>query len=184
MAVRQQYRINRVSTGSSLVELLIAVTLSGIVMVTLGASLSEQMRLSTTSQNQLIAGTLAREVVERVRATPFAELPPVGSIQEIRIASGDTKDTGVYDLSRPILARPLQIDAENFSWRHPDPNYPIPLTRFPGRVTLQMGGEAQSPSGPIPETKTATVSVTWTEGAPKQLQLKAIICRYGIQMER
>lgn len=168
----------------SLIELMVAVAISGIVLVSLGASLSEQMRLATKSQKQLLAVQLARQMVERVRATPFDDLPMAGITKEVRVASGDLNDSGVYDSLVPILYRPLQVDAVNFSWRSPDSSNPMPISKFPGKVYLTMGTAASGPYGPIPNTKTATVLVTWSEDMPKQFELKFVICKQGIQSER
>lgn len=184
---RKRFRRVRRECGASLVELMVAIMISGIIMVALGSSLSEQMRLGTKTQNQLIAAELARVMVERIRSTPYEKLPSDNITRAIRIASGDMTDTNVYDMSNPIVSRPLQIDATAFQYRSPNASNPMPISKFPGQVTVSFGGAADGPFGQVQQTKTANVLVSWNEAgqsSPKQIELKVTVCKHGIQADR
>lgn len=187
MILRKRSRLGRRERGASLVELMVAIMISGIIMVALGSSLSEQMRLGTKTQNQLVAAELARVMVERIRSTPYDDLPSDFITRSVRIASGNTKDTNVYDASKKIVDRPLQIDAINQQYRTPDPLNPMPISMFPGQVTLTMGGAASGPFGEVKDTRTADVLVTWNEPGQtgtKEIKLKVIVCRHGLQVDK
>lgn len=174
----------RSRSGASLVELMVAISISGIVLVGLGSSMSEQLRLSAKSQKQLLAVAIARQMVERVRATPFDKLPSDGLQKEVRVASGDPTDSGVYDSTNKLFDRPLQIDGLNLVWLSPDPSNPMPVSKFGGKVYLTIGPGPSGPYGEVEGTKTANILVTWNEDMPQEYRLRAIICKYGIQSER
>ncbi len=161
--------------------MLVAVTISGFLAVCLGASLSEQLRLSSTSQNQLLAAALADQAVERVRATPFSQLQ-VGSYP-IQVASADSQSTFVAVSTDPMFLRPLQVDGANFTYLTGNTGNNMPTSKFTGTVELSIG------SGPenIDSLRTINVLVSWAEsgasanGAKKTYQLTSLVCRDGIQ---
>lgn len=173
----------RSSKAISLIETMVAVALTGIVLGVLGTSLAQLMALQSTSQNRLIAGILAKEVVERLRATPFDSLPPAGVTMSVRVARGDLNDSNVYNPTIPTVNNALQIDTSKFQYLTTESSG-LPVTKFPGQVFLTMGSEAVCPFGTLQNTRTATVLVTWNESEPKQLELKVILSKYGIQVEK
>lgn len=182
---RKRFRRVRRECGASLVELMVAIMISGIIMVALGSSLSEQMRLGTKTQNQLVAAELAKTLSERIRATKFDDLPTYLTPQNVRIAAGDLNDTHSY--TGEILSRPLQIDGQLLQYKSPSSDNPMPISKFPGEVTLTLGGMADGPSGPLDDTRKATILVTWMEPGQsdsKRLELKMILYRNGIQVDR
>ena len=161
--------------------------ISAIIMVALGSSLSEQMRLGTKTQNQLVAAELARVLVDRIRSTPFDKLDADSIAKPVRIAKGDVNDSNVYDVAKPLFDRALQVDASELQYRSMDSSNPLPISKFPGTVMLTIGDRVVGPFGPVSETKTATIQILWSEpgqAGSKQLDLKLILCRHGIQADR
>ncbi|HEY9731284.1 MAG TPA: hypothetical protein V6C89_05195 [Drouetiella sp.] len=53
--------------GIQLVEMLVAVGLSGIFVVLLSGMLSQTLSLSTASQNQIVAGAIADQIIELIQ---------------------------------------------------------------------------------------------------------------------
>jgi hypothetical protein len=64
----------RSARGIQLLEMVIAVGLSGIFVVLLTGMLSQTLSLSTSSQNQIIAGAIADQLAEQIQSGNF--VPP------------------------------------------------------------------------------------------------------------
>lgn len=140
----------RRQNGSYLIELLVALAISGFLAVALSASLSEQMRVTTGAENQLKAAEVANQVIERIRESSLP-LPNYGSY-DIPIDSDDAYGGQFFQ------TRPLCFDMSKF-------NYPnIIGDQFIGNgpnghavVTATI-----SP-GSTDTTTLLTVSVAWIE---------------------
>ncbi len=134
--------------GSYLIELLVALAISGFLAVALAASLSEQMRVTTSTDNQLKAAELAQEVIERFRQTSQT-LPPSGTYP-IQVNSDDGVVVGPYWFQR----RPLMMDRTNLD--------------YPGSLVSSNSSNVQTvvvtlTPGTTATTTLVTVTVTWTE---------------------
>ncbi|CAN5705926.1 hypothetical protein BH10CYA1_BH10CYA1_05940 [soil metagenome] len=138
----------RNQTGSYLIELLVALAISGFLAVALAASLSEQMRVTTGADNQMQAAELAQEVIERFRQTSRS-LPPPGTYP-IQVNSDDGVGSGSYWFQN----RPLSLDRTNLD--------------YPGFLGASNSSNVQTVSvtlapGVTPTTTLITVTVSWTE---------------------
>lgn len=145
----QKVSRQRSESGSYLIELLVALAISGFLAVALASSLSEQMRASSSTERQAKAAQLAQETLERFRQTTQS-LPPYGTYP-IQVNSDDGVTVGPYWFQ----SRPLSVD-------HTALNYPGYL----GSTTsngVQSVIATLSP-GVTSSTSLITVTVTWTEG--------------------
>ncbi len=172
-------RSGRRQNGSYLIELLVALAISGLLAVALGASVCQTKGISNRSENNLMASLITQQVFERLRSTPFDSLPALGIAHNVRVNLGDTTDSTVYESNSPILNRALLIDGTNLQWLGYSSSQPIPQYKFRGDVVLQLR------DGPVPSvTKTATVTVSWSDSsasAPHSLQVSRVLSRYGVQ---
>lgn len=157
--------------GVSLVELLVALTISGFLAICLSESLSAQIRMSTMTQSRLLSAQLAKSAIDRLRVTDFNDLPSALQTYSIRISSDSPNNP-----SFKVLNRPLQIDSTNLLWAHFDTSNLKPGSTFNGTVQIQI-------SDLMADTKMVQVTVTWREpGASedKTYILHSIIHKYGI----
>ncbi len=167
---KSRYRKAR-HNGVSLVELLVALTISGFLAICLSDSLSAQIRMSTMTQSRLLAAQLAKSAIDRLRVTDFNDLPLASQTYQVRISSDDLNNP-----SFKVLNRPLQIDSSNLLWAHFDASNLKPGSSFKGTVQIQI-------SDLMTDTKMVQVTVTWREpGASedKSYILNSIIHKYGI----
>lgn len=171
--------------GSYLIELLVALAISGMLAAVMGSSVSQTKSISNRTENGLVATMIAQQVFERLRSVPFDNLPSVGTPHAIRVNLGDSSDPTSYEANQPMLGRPLMIDGTNLLWLVGDPSSPIPSYKFRGSVNLQII-DGPVAGGVAPVTKTATVTVTWednTANAPHSVQITRMLSRFGIQRD-
>lgn len=99
----------RTQVGIQLVEMVIAVALSGVFVVLLTGMLAQTMSLSVASQNQIIAGAIADELVEQIQSgyltsgvsVSFPESATTGRLQlDPANESYGTFLNGTFDPSR------------------------------------------------------------------------------------
>lgn len=157
--------------GVSLVELLVALTISGFLAICLSESLSAQIRMSTMTQSRLIAGQLAKSLVDRLRAAEFSELPSSYQTYSVRVSSDDPTNP-TYQL----LNRPLQVDSVNLQWAHLSASNLKPGSTFQGTVQISIADS-------MLDTKTVQITITWREpggSEDKTYTLSTLIHRYGI----
>lgn len=159
----------RSQSGSYLIELLVALAISGFLAVALASSLSEQMRASTTTERQTKAAQLAQEVLERFRQTA-QNLPPYGTYP-IQVNSDDGVVVGPYWFQK----RPLSVDHTNLD--------------YPGYLGSTTSNGVQSVNATLSQGLTAstsliTVTVTWVEGtATKSAAFSATLSKTPIASE-
>lgn len=167
----------RTANGAYLIELLFAILIAGFLTAILGNSLSEIMRLTTKTDRTMLAYAIAQEVIDRVRATPYSEIP-IGETQ-IQINSPDTDSTPASGLT-PIAKRPLQIDTVNLKWGNLSNSGGLPNYRFAGSVKLIVA------THPEILAKTALVSVEWTDSENNaqmpthKVQAGTLVSPYGL----
>lgn len=147
--VHQPHKKSRDANGSYLIELLMALAISGFLAVALAASLSEQLRTSTGADNQVAAAEMAHVVIERFRQTSKS-LPPFGKYQ-IPVTNSDGVTGSLW-----FQARPLRIDRANLDY----PGVPEPSENSPTPVVF-----ATLAPGPTATTSLLTVDVSWMESA-------------------
>ncbi len=168
--------------GSYLIELLVALAISGLLAVARGTSVAQTKGISNRTENGLLATLMAQQVLDRVRNTAFDELPNSGVTHHVRVNLGDPDDTQTYEANQPLLNRPLLIDGVNLKWQSAAAS--IPMYKFRGTVDLVLKDGPIDSVGPAPVSKTATVTVMWSDSAanaPHVVQLVRMIYRYGNQ---
>jgi type II secretory pathway pseudopilin PulG len=173
----------RNQNGSYLIELLMALAISGMLAVALGNSVCQTKGISNRSENSLYASLMAEEILERLRSTPFDSLPSSGVSHNVRVNYGDSTDSTTYETTPPMLNRPLLIDGSNLQWLV-NSGTNLPTYHFKGTAQILIKDGPLTSSGPGPVTKTATVTVTWSDGdatGPHVLTLSRMLSRFGIQ---
>ncbi|MCA0312825.1 MAG: hypothetical protein LCH63_03170 [Candidatus Melainabacteria bacterium] len=159
----------RAAKGAFLIEVLVAVAICGIVLVCMGNSISELLRLSVTTQNRYAASSLCQSVIERLRAAPVSGLN-YDQLYKMQISSNDPRAIPPNSL----LGRYLQIDYNNFVWSGTS------LPEFKGEVTVKV-----SPYLLVENLDIAEVRATWSDSSsPNQeneYKLTALIAKRGIR---
>lgn len=166
-------RSKRSRSGMQLIELVFAVGLSGFLTAVLGASIAQLVRQATVTQNQLVASTIAQEVLDRLRATKFDNLSTVPPGQQDVVVNADISSP----TSDVTLHRPLMIDAKNLTWKGSSGVGQIPTNQFRGKVQITVSDFPDAG-----DTKTIDVTVTWSDssGSGHSLTRHAIIHRFGV----
>jgi hypothetical protein len=149
----------RAAGGQSLVEMAIAIGLSGFLVLMLSGMLSQTMLLSTTSQNELIAAQAAEELLENARVMTYSQITnlistsvitPGQSINFIVNANGTTSQTQLRPTSMPV-----QLDLTNATTVYGEVNPSSSslvntATRWvPGFGNYFLGTATETVTGPI-----------------------------------
>lgn len=157
----------RTTCGSYLVELLVALAVSGFLAAVMGASLSETMQTSSGAQNQLMAADIAQELIDRVRNTAFGNLPPNGTY----LAHTDSDD-GVIVGPYSFQQEPTLMDVANLTWTNRTLN-----NRFRGTANVVLA------DGPTSDTRRVTVTIAWREqSATRTYSQSTIIASSGVHI--
>lgn len=172
----REIRTRRVK-GSSLVELIVAVGISGLLIACLSQSLAELYRLSYVSQNQILAPLLAEQVLERVRSTSFNALQSGVFPIQVKLPDNNLENNS----SQPLYLRPLQYDANQYVYGSESAIKSIE-SKFNGKITLSIQPNVDG----IAELKRVSISVVWSEGIhseTKKYDLVAYVCRDALQWD-
>ncbi len=156
---RLRRAIVRSKRGAYLIELLVALAISGFLAVALAASLSEQMRVTTGAENQVKAAEVAQQVIDRIRESN--QTLPHG-IYPIQLDSDDGVGIGTQWFQK----RPLNYDLNSFSYPNmigADSSQPADQFVGPGLNGRATVTAVLAPSTPA-TTSLLTVTVTWSEG--------------------
>lgn len=169
----------RTARGAYLLELLVAISVSGVMALALTTSITEGMRSTQASQNQVSATWLAKEAMERIKGSASVDdnethyfsntsgvlSVPNGTDVQFRLTSLDGPPPA-YD----FLQRPLLIDFETLKWKSSDMSGEIP-GRFRGTVKAKF--DYRNDGG-----RNVTVTVSWLQSNStenKSFVLKGII---------
>jgi type II secretory pathway pseudopilin PulG len=156
----------RTARGSYLLEMLVAIGISGFLAVIMSMSLASTMRTSTSTDNQVVAATLAQGVVEHLRNQSWSTWPPVPYSSQLPVYSNDGVPANTY------FPTPLLMDLSADTWSQGSTT-----NRFNGTVFLTLA------QGPTNTTDLATVTVKWNEvNAQKQYVLNSVVSQYGFHM--
>lgn len=169
----------RLNSGAMLVELMVALVIAGLFMVSLTASLTELMRVSSQSQNNIIGVQIANNIFERVRATSFDRLGAINSDLVVnRLFEPNSEfEPIIQDPANPLLTVPLMIDATGKLWVGPSGS-PVSKVQAKAHLTiLPVAGDFDS--------KVANVQVSWKTpgGGIKAYSTSTFIHRYGMVFE-
>lgn len=167
---------HRSNKGLQLIELLAALFIAGFLAVILSSSLSEVIRLTTATDRTLLATTAAQEIIDRIRATPFDELPVDGTY-EVQVNLGDSSEISVSPTGGFIAQRPAMLDGTKLTWNASGPSGDLPPNRFQGNITITLSDTA------VPDTKRVIVIVRWsdsTRNGVRQYEAATVVARHGI----
>lgn len=163
----------RTKFGAHLIELLAAILIAGLLAVVLSSSLSEVIRLNTESNMNLLAITAAQEVIERVRSTPYDEVPIAGDY-EVQVNLGGSESSTASPTGGAITQKPTMLDGTKLVWLASSSG-DLPANRFKGRIKLSLSELS------IPNTKRLLVTAIWNiSGVTKQYQTGTVITKNGI----
>jgi type IV pilus assembly protein PilV len=98
VGVHHASRRRRAEDGVTLIELLVALLVLGVVMTGLVAVTISTLRVTVVNDTRTVASNLAQAELERVRALPFAELADVGRVEETRDGFEIVRDTSWVEL--------------------------------------------------------------------------------------
>jgi hypothetical protein len=103
---RGKQLVTREASGQALVEMAVAIGLSGFLVLMLSGMLSQTMLVSTASQNELIAAYAAEELLENARVMTYDEITnfiPLGQpISFVVNATGTASQTQLRPTSMPV----------------------------------------------------------------------------------
>jgi type II secretory pathway pseudopilin PulG len=106
----------RNENGQALVEMLIAIGLSGVLVLMLSGMLSQTLLVSTVSQNELIAAQAAEELLENARTMTYTEISNLISQSYITVGQPMTFVVNLTQTAQPLLIirqAPVQLDLTN-----------------------------------------------------------------------
>lgn len=168
-------RKNRSNSGQQLIEVIVAVAMSGVLAVMMGASLAQLMATSSMSENQLKAEDVAQELLDRIRRTPYGLISGTTNTYTVQMYSDDGV---VPNAAMPFQSTPLLCDVSQYTWsnaslanrfRGPGPNGYATAT-----ANLQPYSSAHSATQ-------ATITVTWAENqSVRSFVLASVISNDGI----
>lgn len=113
--------------GFSLIELIIAMSIISVVMISLSYSVAQSMKVYSYSEQRQTAAALAGQVLEEVRALPFAVVAAGMSTSDIAaVQSSSAPDSDISGSSAPYTFEPNgeQIVSGSTSSNPPAPLYP------------------------------------------------------------
>lgn len=164
--LRPAKRNLRTANGAYLLELLVAMFVSGMMAAALMTSITQGMSASRKSQNQVIATWLAKEAFERIRMSAaqnqsdpqhkwfntFGALDvPNNTEVQFKVNSSDIVSVSPYDFAQ----RPLLLDLDNLKWINKAGEEQTP-TSFEGSVKAAF-------TDTINNGKNIEVTIAWKE---------------------
>ena len=156
---------------------------SSMLAAALVANLADTERFSGSGQNQIIATAIAQEQIDNTRNALYNSLT-AGTYTDFLVNRTTIGQAGSVLNPRPLL---LDLINQNYSFVNPDSTSVLQqyTNLFSGTVTEQIVDNGTS--GPLANTKTVVVTVTWNEGgttgtggSTKSLSLSTLVAAYGI----
>jgi type II secretory pathway pseudopilin PulG len=168
-------RKTRSSSGQQLVEVIVAVAMTGILAVMMGTSLAQLMATSTLSENQLKAGEVAQELLDRIRRTPYGLISATTNNYTVQMYSDDgVVPNGVL----PFQTTPLLCDVSQYTWSNASL-----ANRFrgPGPNGYATASASLQPYSAAHSATQATITVTWAENqSVRSFVLESVISNGGM----
>jgi len=180
----QQHRSNfarggrrRCNRGQQLIEVIVAVAISGFLAVIMGVSLTQLLATSTGSENQLKAQDVAQELLDRMRRTPYGLVSSANTIYSVQMYSDDGV---VPNGAMPFQITPLLCDVGQLTWsgaslanrfRGPGPS---------GYATATVATQPFSTNNAHNATL-ISITITWMENqSQRSFVLESVISNDGI----
>lgn len=98
--------------GNSLVEMIVGVLVSSIFAAAVVQSMSQGLSLTSGAQNQVVASSMAQEVLDAARNLPYATLSGYTGTWPLTVQLAE----GGSPVSCPPYPRPLLLDNSNFTY--------------------------------------------------------------------
>ncbi len=98
--------------GNSLVEMIVGVLVSSIFAAAVAQGMSQGLSLTSGAQNQVMASSMAQEVLDAARNLPFATLVSYQGDWPLVVQASQ----GSGPVNCPPYPRPLLLDNDNFSY--------------------------------------------------------------------
>ena len=169
----------RTASGAYLLELLVAMFVSGMMALALTTSLTQGMTSSRGSQSQVLATWLAHQAMDRIRMSAdqantnhafstqsrIFDVPSQSKL-DFKLTSNDTITVQPYD----FLQRPLMFDFNTLKWASEDSAETIPKN-FHGSVQAYVEDRADS-------GKNVQITVSWNDSSStgqKQYVIKGAV---------
>ncbi|MDR3616361.1 MAG: type II secretion system protein [Candidatus Obscuribacterales bacterium] len=146
-------RVSRNQRGIYLIELLSALVISGMLSVVLGDSIARTIQLNTRTEKNMIAPQIAQNLLERLRATPYASWPASGSQFNINI---DPFEGGAIS-APPVQARAAMLDASEMKYLTGNPSVNLPGYKFNGIAEMQYSNNA------LNTARSVVITVKWSD---------------------
>lgn len=170
-------RRQRSRQGFSIVETLVALVIGALICFSMLSILSETLRQSSTSQNELYANKITQLLLEHLEQFDYNMLEPYIGFSYKLLENGVPQPDG-----GPLaITEPVTLDTVNFSWPNL-PGWPDPskLNNFKGHV--QYGVYL----GPVPDSLRVSVAVSWLDsqnrgdsGRPKTIVTSTVVMPKG-----
>ena len=141
-------RALRSSQGVYLVEILVALLVGAMLTFALLDIAAISMRHASSTQNEIIANTIVRELLDATRATNYKELRD--NAGEYNLITNKITES---DVGPTIREFPLQLDVVEKSWENASQN-----SRFRGDVKYIIENQPDES-----EKLRVTVSVSWSD---------------------
>ena len=145
--------------GIYLVELLVALLIASIIALAAFSMMSDSIRISTTTQNEILAQCIIQELTEFTHSTSYDYLYDRIGDHALLVNRKNTEDFG--DAS--IRSEPLQIDTIDRKWTTRSQ-----YSGFPGSVTYSIS------YGALVDSLNVTITISWSEGSGQQEKAKIL----------
>jgi len=142
---RKRIRKKRKSSGTTLVEALVALIVGSLIAGVLLDMFSKLQRVATTTQNEVSANAIAQETMESARSLDYDYLSNrIGLSYDLTEAGQNGFD---------MRTEPIVLDLINKGW---DPK--VISAKFPGNANLAI----EAANG-IPNAVKVTTTVSWSD---------------------
>lgn len=156
--------------GAMLMELLVAITVAGLLAISLCQSLSLTKEASFGAHGRVICASVAQEIADRLRDTTFASLPTTFPVTvPIQVYSDTTVSPLGYSFQQPALM--MDLDPTKYTW-----SASSTTDRFPIDASVTFT------SGPYPDSVNASVNVS-APNVHSSYGLNILLTHYGIQRD-
>lgn len=153
--------------GFSILEALVSILILSAFTAGLVDSLAQTEWFSCSSQNEVLAATMAQQIIDSTRNLDFATMSGLNKAVPYTLLVNKTT-TG--QSGPTFMPQALLIDSTSESW-----SSAAQKNIFGGTVTEQFD------NGPATGTLTVTVTCSWTENdGPKIFQMKTLVAANGI----
>ena len=188
-AAYHQLKLRR-QTGLQLIELMFAISLTGILAVTLSATLAQTIQTTQKAEANLLPSFIAQAMIDRLRALPYGVKTTIGSTTVFGISSIPAgtyqmpinSDDGVpVTLQAPIQQTPLIVDLNSYIYSQGTTTTGPPY-EFKGTASFSVAPGPIDATTLLPLYYQVTAVVSWPPSSttPQTYQVSTIIAEAGL----